>query len=106
MECGICNAIKKWFTKKDDKDDKDDSKTDWDYLHDWFNALLIMNDKEKVQMIFNLMTKERYYKTISDSDMRELVRAIIVYKGTVDEFFKVNFDIDMDKVRKEKKRVE
>jgi len=24
MECGICNAIKKWFTKKDDKDDKDD----------------------------------------------------------------------------------
>jgi len=34
MECGICNAIKKWFTKKDDKDDKDDSKTDWDYLHD------------------------------------------------------------------------
>jgi len=21
MECGICNAIKKWFTKKDDKDD-------------------------------------------------------------------------------------
>jgi len=24
MECGICNAIKKWFTKKDDKGDKDD----------------------------------------------------------------------------------
>jgi hypothetical protein len=24
MECGICNAIKKWFTKKGDKDDKDD----------------------------------------------------------------------------------
>ena len=24
MECGICIAIKKWFTKKDDKDDKDD----------------------------------------------------------------------------------
>ena len=23
MECGICNAIKKWFTKKGDKDDKD-----------------------------------------------------------------------------------
>jgi len=23
MECGICNAIKKWFTKKDDKGDKD-----------------------------------------------------------------------------------
>jgi len=24
MECGICNAIKKWFTKKDDKDDMTD----------------------------------------------------------------------------------
>ena len=24
MECGICNAIKKWFTKKDDKGDKGD----------------------------------------------------------------------------------
>jgi hypothetical protein len=24
MECGICNAIKKWFKKKDDKDDKND----------------------------------------------------------------------------------
>jgi len=24
MECGICNAIKKWLTKKDDKGDKDD----------------------------------------------------------------------------------
>jgi len=24
MECSICNAIKKWFTKKDDKGDKDD----------------------------------------------------------------------------------
>jgi hypothetical protein len=24
MECGICNAIKKWFTKKGDKGDKDD----------------------------------------------------------------------------------
>jgi hypothetical protein len=24
MECGICNAIKKLFTKKGDKDDKDD----------------------------------------------------------------------------------
>jgi len=24
MECGICNAIKKWFKKKDDKGDKDD----------------------------------------------------------------------------------
>jgi len=23
MECGICNAIKKWFTKKDDEGDKD-----------------------------------------------------------------------------------
>ena len=39
MECGICNAIKKWLTKKDDKGDKDDM-TD-------FNALLIMNDKRK-----------------------------------------------------------
>jgi len=24
MECGICNAIKKWFTKKGDKGDKGD----------------------------------------------------------------------------------
>jgi len=24
MECGICNAIKKWFTKKDNKDDMTD----------------------------------------------------------------------------------
>ena len=24
MECVICSAIIKWFTKKDDKDDKDD----------------------------------------------------------------------------------
>ncbi len=24
MECGICNAIKKWLAKKDDKGDKDD----------------------------------------------------------------------------------
>jgi len=24
MECGICNAIKKWLTKKGDKGDKDD----------------------------------------------------------------------------------
>jgi len=24
MECGICNAIKKWFTKKDDMTDKSD----------------------------------------------------------------------------------
>jgi len=24
MECGICNAIKKWLTKKDDKGDMTD----------------------------------------------------------------------------------
>jgi len=24
MECGICNAIKKWLTKKGDKDDMTD----------------------------------------------------------------------------------
>ena len=28
MECGICNAIKKWFTKKDDKDDMTDKSND------------------------------------------------------------------------------
>ena len=33
MECGICNAIKKWFTKKDDKGDKDD-KDDKDDMTD------------------------------------------------------------------------
>jgi len=32
MECGICNAIKKWFTKKDDKGDKDDSMNTLDTL--------------------------------------------------------------------------
>jgi len=37
MECGICNAIKKWFKKKDDKGDKDD-KDDKDDR--WFNAEL------------------------------------------------------------------
>ena len=38
MECGICNAIKKWFKKKGDKDDMTD-------LRSW----LIMNDKEKIK---------------------------------------------------------
>ena len=33
MECGICNAIKKWFTKKDDKGDKGD-KDDKDDMTD------------------------------------------------------------------------
>jgi len=28
MECGICNAIKKWFTKKGDKDDMTDKSND------------------------------------------------------------------------------
>jgi len=29
MECGICNTIKKWFKKKDDKGDKDDKDDRW-----------------------------------------------------------------------------
>ena len=33
MECGICNAIKKWFTKKGDKDDKDDKDDMTDLTH-------------------------------------------------------------------------
>jgi len=32
MECVICSAIIKWFTKKDDKDDKDDSMNTLDSL--------------------------------------------------------------------------
>ena len=34
MECGICNAIKKWFTKKDDKGDKGDKDDMTDLTHD------------------------------------------------------------------------
>ena len=49
MECGICNAIKKWFTKKDDKGDKDDKDDRW------FNALLIMNDKEKIKEVLGIL---------------------------------------------------
>ena len=61
-----------------------------------------MNDKEKVRIIFDLMTNSEYDK-MPDADMRELVRAVIVYHGTVNEFFKVNFNIDLDKMKKEKK---
>ena len=61
-----------------------------------------MNDKEKVRIIFDLMTNSEYDK-MSDADMRELVRAVIVYRGTVNEFFKVNFNIDLEKMRLEKK---
>ena len=48
------------------------------------------------------MTNSRYDK-MPDADMRELVRAVIVYRGTINEFFKVNFNIDLDKMKKEKK---
>ena len=33
MECVICSAIIKWFTKKDDKDDKDDKGDMTDITH-------------------------------------------------------------------------
>ena len=47
-----------------------------------------------------------YYDKMPDADMRELVRAVIVYRGTVNEFFKVNFNIDLDKMKNEKKLTE
>ena len=50
MECGICNAIKKWFTKKDDKGDKGD-KDDMTDLRSW----LIMNDKEKIDRTLEII---------------------------------------------------
>ena len=64
-----------------------------------------MNDKEKVRIIFDLMTNSEYDK-MSDADMRELVRAVIVHNGTAEEFFKVNFNVDLDKMKNEKKLTE
>ena len=62
-----------------------------------------MNDKEKVRIIYDLMTNPEYDGKIDDEAMLEFVRAVIVYRGTVNEFFKVNFNIDLDKMKKEKK---
>ena len=52
MECGICNAIKKWFKKKDDKGDKDD-KDDKDDR--WFNAELSLTIRKKSKILRNYL---------------------------------------------------
>ena len=69
-----------------------------------------MDDKDKINLIKDLMTNPVYdagqSSGVTDSDMRELVRAIIVHNGTAEEFFKVNFNVDLDKMRDEKKLTE
>ena len=65
-----------------------------------------MDDKDKIDLIKDLMTNPVYAEKIDDEAMRELVRAIIVHNGTAEEFFKVNFNVDLDKMKNEKKLTE
>ena len=65
-----------------------------------------MDDKDKINLIKDLMTNPVYDGKIDDEAMRELVRAIIVHNGTAEEFFKVNFNVDLDKMKNEKKLTE
>ena len=65
-----------------------------------------MDDKDKINLIKDLMTNPVYDGKIDDEAMRELVRVIIVHNGTAEEFFKVNFNVDLDKMRNEKKLTE
>ena len=65
-----------------------------------------MDDKDKINLIKDLMTNPVYDVSqssgVTDSDMRKLVRAIMVHDGTAEEFFKVNFNVDLDEMRNKK----
>ena len=62
----------------------------------------IMDDKDKIDLIKDLMTNPVYAEKIDDEAMRELVREIIVHNGTAEEFFKVNYNVDLDEMRNKK----
>jgi len=53
----------------------------------------------KLFVIEDLMINRKKYK-MSDPDMLELLRSIIVYRGTVEEFFKVNFNVNLSEKHK------
>ena len=59
-----------------------------------------MDDKDKINLIKDLMTNPVYdagqSSGVTDSDMRELVRAVIVHNGTAEEFFKDHFNMDIN----------
>ena len=59
-----------------------------------------MNDKDKISLIKDLITNPVYdvgqSSGVTDSDMRKLVRAIMVHDGTAEEFFKDHFNVDIN----------
>ena len=59
-----------------------------------------MDDKDKINLIKDLMTNPVYdagqSSGVTDSDMRKLVRAVIVHNGTAEEFFKEHFNMDIN----------
>ena len=59
-----------------------------------------MDDKDKISLIKDLITNPVYdvgqSSGVTDSDMRKLVRAIMVHDGTAEEFFKDHFSMDIN----------
>ena len=109
MECGICNAIKKWFTKKDDKGDKDDKDDRW-FGKNQKNLILILTflfllilteidqirklnkyNKDKINLAIDLIddlikTYEYRHESFTISDQPDKVE---VTKQTIDNLDKI-----------------